>query len=121
MRPTIARSASVLIKGAIRSSWFIATSSRISLRTSPCGVARQRLDDLQVLGLGRAEEVEQLAVAGAAFDEGVEPGAGAAVRIRHDGDVAHLRMGAQPRRDRRRLADEAHAAALAVGEIECRG
>ena len=64
MRLTSARSVSLRTSGAIRSTWFMATSCRISLRTSPSRVAWQGVDDLQMLGRRvAAEEFAQLAVA----------------------------------------------------------
>ncbi len=109
---------SVLMSGAIRSSWFIATSSRISLRTSPWALRGKASTTCRCSGFVVPRKSRSSCVARIAFNESIEAGAGAAVRIRHDGDVAHLRVRAKPRRDFRRLADEPHAAAFAVGEIQ---
>ena len=55
-------------------------------------IARQCVDDLKILRRRAAEKIAQFAVAGAALDEGIEAGAGAAVGESDDGYVAHLRM-----------------------------
>ena len=52
------------------------------------------------------------------LDEGVEPGAGAAVGKGDDRRVAHRRVALQPGRQRRRVVDEAKPAALAVGDLQ---
>ncbi len=88
------------------------------------GVARQRIDDLKLFRrLGGAEaggdEIAQGALGDAGrLDEGVETGADAAVGKGDDRGVAHLRVAAKPRRDRRRIVDEPRAAAFAVDEAE---
>ena len=84
-------------------------------------VARQGFDDLQAFGAGAAEKIAELALAGAAFDERIEAGAGPPVGKGDNRDVADLGMGFQTRGDLGRLADETHAAALAIGHADAAG
>ena len=119
-----ARSASLFIIGSIRSSWFIATSCRISVRGFPLRVARQGLHHLDMLrrfwALRRREFVAQLRFQRGlvGLDEGIEPDAGAAVGEGDDGGIADGGILPDQVDQHRRVIDQPPAAAFAVGEIE---
>src|SRR5262249_3357390 len=128
MRATRARSSSLAISDSIKSTWFMATSSRISLRTSPetprgnCPVTCRCSGDLGVVFCGRPgrEEFGQAALGAPriAFDERIEAGPDAAVGKRHDHRLAHLRVRLEPRRDAGGVVEEPRPAALAVANVQ---
>ena len=80
--------------------------------------SRQSIDHLQALWGHRAKKFVEIAFLGAAFDERIETGPGAAVGEGDDGHVADLRMRLKTRDNRRRVLGETNAAAFPVGEIE---
>ena len=115
---------SLVIIGSIRSSWFIATSCRISVRGLPARIARQGLHHLDMLrrfrALRRREFAAQLRFqrGPVGLDEGIKPDAGAAVGERDDGGVADVGIFPDQVDQHRRVIDQPPAAAFAVGEIE---
>src|SRR5262249_29760338 len=128
MRATTTRSSSLAISDSIRSTWFMATSSRISLRTSPetapgrCPGSRRspgRFGGRFCCGAGREEFVQAaLGEPRIAFDECIEAGPDAAVGKGHDHRLAHLRVRLEPRRDAGCVVEEPRPAALAVADVQ---
>ena len=119
-----ARSASLVISGSIRSSWFIATSCRISVRGLPAASRGSACTTWICSGgfdaLGRGEFAAQLRFQRdlVGLDKGIEPDAGAAVGESDDGGVADVGILPDQVDQHRRVIDQPPAAAFAVGEIE---